>query len=153
MAVCSDLRAAGIPFKVAQRKQQVFWRVEENYEIWVPTEFYDKAKGIAEKGCFDFSDSDEDQKIMELPDVPTSSVKPEGKDWDWCAEDATVEVWSGGAEVKGLAWMVEVSLHENGIHTHADVTRDGSQKIFVRPEDELQAREIVREIESGTPPT
>jgi hypothetical protein len=49
--------------------------------------------------------------------------------------------------------MIELSLHENGIGTHTNVSQDGFKKIFVRPEDEFQAREIVREIESGTPPT
>jgi len=32
------------------------------------------------------------------------------------------------------------------------LSQDGFQRILVRPEDEIQAREIVREIESGTPP-
>src|SRR5689334_10167883 len=73
--VCSRLKAAGIPFRVAQRRKQVFWRVDEHYEVWVPAAFYDRAKIIAEKGCFDFSDSDEDQRIMELPDADTSAVK------------------------------------------------------------------------------
>lgn len=149
VAVCSRLKEAGIPFSVEQRKCQVFWRVEEHYEVFVPPEFYEKAKTIAEKGCFNFSDSDEDQKIMELPDADTTSVKHEAGNWSWRTEDATVEVWSGG--LKGVAWMVEASLHENGIRTHADV--DGFQRIFVRPEDEFEAREIVREIESSKPPT
>ena len=45
-----------------------------------------------------------------------------------------------------------LSMHENGIGTHTNVSQDGFQRILVRPEDEIQAREIVREIESGTPP-
>jgi hypothetical protein len=48
--------------------------------------------------------------------------------------------------------MIVLSLHENGIGTHTNVSQDGFQRILVRPEDEIQAREIVREIESGTPP-
>ena len=151
--VCSGLKAAGIPFRVAQRRKQVFWRVDEHYEVWVPAAFYDRAKIIAEKGCFDFSDSDEDQRIMELPDADTSAVKREVRDWGWRPEDATVEVWSGGTELKGVAWMVEASLHEHGIRTHADVTQEGFQRIFVRPEDEHEAREIMHEIKNGTPPT
>jgi hypothetical protein len=73
--------------------------------------------------------------------------------------NATVEVWSEKTEerawfegVKGLAWMIELSLAENGICTHVTVS-DGCRKIFVKPEDEFQAREIVSEIKSGTPPT
>jgi hypothetical protein len=158
--VCAGLSAAGIPFKVTQRKHQIFWKVDEHYEIWVQAELYDKAKAIAEQGCVDFSDSYEDKKIMELPDAGAGLVKHDNRNWRWRPEDASVEVWSEKTEerswyepVKGLAWMIELSLHENGIGTHMNISQDGFRRIFVRPEDEFQAREIVREIESGTPPT
>ena len=158
--VCAGLRADKIPFKVTQRKHQVFWNVHEHYEIWVPAEFYDKAKAIAEQGCVDFSDGYEDQKIMELPDAGAGLVKHDKRNWGWRPEDASVEVWSEQSEerpwyeeMKGRAWMIELSLHENGIGTHTKVSQDGFKRIFVRPEDEFQAREIVAEIESGTPPT
>jgi hypothetical protein len=48
--VCAGLSAAGIPFEVTQGKHQISWNEDERYEIWVPTEFYDKAKAIAEEG-------------------------------------------------------------------------------------------------------
>jgi hypothetical protein len=153
------LRAGGIPFRVAQRKRQFFWRVDEHYEIWVPAEFYDNAKIIAEERCFDFDDSLEDQAIMELPDAGLGVTKRDSEDWRSSPEDATVEVWSekteedpGSERVKGLAWMIELSLRENGIGTHSRVSEHGFRKLFVKPKDELQAREIVREIENGTPP-
>src|ERR1700716_2185013 len=62
--VCAGLRAAGIPFKISQRKRQFLRSVDEHYEVFVPLDLYDKAKEIAEQGVFDFSDSAEDQKIM-----------------------------------------------------------------------------------------
>jgi hypothetical protein len=148
--VCAGLSAAGIPFKINE---------DGHYEIWVPAEFCDKAKAIAEQGCIDFSDSCEDRKIMELPDAGPDLVKHDNRDSSWCAEDASVEVWSEKTEerpwyeqVKGLAWMIELSLHENGIGTRTNVKEDGFRGILVRPEDEIQAREIVREIETGAPP-
>jgi hypothetical protein len=67
--VCSSFRAAGIPFKVLQEKHQHFWNLVEHYEVFVPADFYDQAKVIAERGVLDFSDTGEDQKIMELPDA------------------------------------------------------------------------------------
>jgi hypothetical protein len=149
--VCAGLSAAGIPFKGAQR--------DGHYEIWVPANFCEKAKAIAEQGSCDFSDSGEDQKIMELRDAGPGPAKHDNEDSSWCTEDASVEVWAEKTEerrwyeqVKGLAWMIELSLHENGIGTHANVSQDGYRRILVRPEDEIQAREIVREIESGSPP-
>jgi len=157
--VCAGLSAAGIPFEVTEGKHQILWNEDKRYEIWVPGEFYDKAKAIAEEGCVDFSDSDEDQKIMELPDAGSGLVKHVNRKWDWRPEDASVEVWSEKTEerpwyeqVKGLAWMIELSLHENGIGSHTNVSQDGFRRILVRPEDEFQAREIVREIKDSTPP-
>lgn len=158
--VCAGLRAAGIPFKVTQGKHQVFWNVDEHYEVFVPPEFYEKAKAIAEQGCLDFSDDYEDQKAMELLDASLSLVKHDNRSPSWRPEDATVEVWSEKTEerawfepVKGLAWMIELSLRENGIGIHINVSQDGFRRILVRPEDEFQAREIVGEIKSGAPPT
>ena len=49
--------------------------------------------------------------------------------------------------------MIELSLRENRIGTNINVAQDGFRRIFVRPEDEFEAREIVREIKTGTPPT
>lgn len=47
--------------------------------------------------------------------------------------------------------MVEMSLKENGIGFRVGV-EGGFHEIFVRPEDEPQAREIVREVRDGSPP-
>jgi hypothetical protein len=158
--VCAGLKAAGIPFNVTQRKHQVFWNMDEHYEVFVPPDFYEKAKTIAEQGCVDFSDTPEDQKIMELPDVGRGLAKHANRNRSWRPEDAIVEVWSEKVEerawfeqVKGLAWMIELSLCENGIGTRIGVSQDGFRRIFVRPEDGFQAREVVREIESSAPPT
>jgi hypothetical protein len=156
--VCAGLNAAGIPFKVIERKEQVYGRsLDEHYEIFVPKQFYEKAKIIAEQGNVDFTDSPEDQKIMGLPNMEPSAEHHDNER-SWRPEDATVEVLSEKAEEldwfepeKGNASMVEMSLKENGIGFRLDV-EGGFHKIFVRPEHEPQAREIVREIKSGTPP-
>jgi hypothetical protein len=159
VSVCSRLRAAGIPFRVTQSKHQFLLHVDEHYEIWVPDELYDNAKTIAEEGCLDFSDDRVDQDIMELPDAGPALVEQEGGNWNWCPQDANVEVWSEKTEeehrferVNGKAWMVELSLRENGISTQVNVSEDGFRRLFVRSEDEFQAREIVRQIVDGTPP-
>jgi hypothetical protein len=158
--VCARLRAAGIPFNVTQGKRQYFWHLDERYEVFVPSGSYGKAKASAEQGGLDFSDRYEDQKIMELPDLGPNAVKRDNWTRSWRTEDATVEVWCEKTEegpwfeqLKGLAWMIELSLRENRIGTYIDMSQDGFQRIFVRPENESEAREIVREIKSGTPPT
>jgi hypothetical protein len=59
------------------------------------------------------------------------------------------EIWSGGD--KGLAEFLTSSLEENGILTR--VERQGEKvSIYASPEDEVRAREIVREIVEGAPP-
>jgi hypothetical protein len=158
--VCSRLRAALIPFKVAQRRRQLFWHLDERFEVFVSPSLYDRAKAIAEQGCVDFSDTCEDQKTMELPDASTHFVKHDGPGVNWHPQDATIAVWSEKTEErpwfeqpKGLVWMVELSLRENGIGMRINVSPEGFRRIFVRPEDEFEAREIVRQVECGIPPT
>jgi hypothetical protein len=141
-------------------REQVFWNLKERYEVFVPREVHEQARAIAEEGTFDFSDTPEDQKIMELPaEDGVARVEDHYQDRSWDPEDAIVEVWSEKAQerawfekVQGLAWMIELSLSENQIPARIDA-EDGSRRIFVLPEDESRAREIVREITNGTPPT
>jgi hypothetical protein len=48
--------------------------------------------------------------------------------------------------------MIVLALRENDIESRLAVLSDGSRKIFVAPEDESVAREIVREIDTDSPP-
>jgi hypothetical protein len=68
----------------------------------------------------------------------------------WFPEDATVEVWS--EDTLNQTSMIEACLTENEIRSRTDVSESGSKKIFVRPEDEARAREIVHEVVDGVPP-
>jgi hypothetical protein len=47
--------------------------------------------------------------------------------------------------------MIEMALRENQIHARFE-RAEGKNAIFVQPEDERRAREIVREIVEGVPP-
>ncbi len=48
--------------------------------------------------------------------------------------------------------MIEMSLKENRINYRVEEQGEELKKIFVLPEDETRAREIVREIVDGVPP-
>jgi len=65
-----------------------------------------------------------------------------------------VEIYSEGTEENEdpKAWMIEAGLRENLIRSRTEDMEDGSRRVFVMPDDETQAREIVREITDGTPP-
>jgi hypothetical protein len=151
---CEQLRNAEIPYKVVQHKSQFLKGVDEHYEIGVPPEFYTKAKQIADSDRVDFSDEPSDQAIMEIPAENSGSETTElEKDWHtskWDSANASVEI-QFSAEPEHFS-MIESSLRENDINFRVDVLDNGLRKIFVMPKDELQSREIVREIENGTPP-
>ncbi len=69
--------------------------------------------------------------------------------WDptnWNPEEATLQVWSSEHSYPGE--MIEMALRENQIHARFEKT-DGKNAIFVLPEDEVRASEIVREIVEG----
>jgi hypothetical protein len=73
-------------------------------------------------------------------------------DWNptlWYPEDATVEVWRG--DQPELGEMIAASLQENQIHSRRDSLK-GRCTLFVLPDDDARAREIVREIIEAAPP-
>jgi len=61
VTLCERLKAAGIPFKVDQRRRQYLLRVDEHYVIGVPTEFFDDAREMIIKGRIDAMDGAEDE--------------------------------------------------------------------------------------------
>ncbi len=83
---------------------------------------------------------------------PTEESGNSRTNWDpddWRSEDATVEVWAD--DETPLSDILVASLRENQIHARFEKT-EGENAIFVLPEDEKRAREIVREIVEGAPP-
>jgi hypothetical protein len=67
----------------------------------------------------------------------------------WYPEDATMEVWSG--DQPELGELIAASLQENQIHSRRDNLKRRCA-LFVLPDDEARAREIVREIIEAVPP-
>ena len=58
-------------------------------------------------------------------------------------------MWLGEQAYPGE--MIEMALRENQIHARFEKA-GGRNAIFVEPEDEIRAREIVREVMEGAPP-
>jgi hypothetical protein len=67
VSVCKLFRNAGIPFKVLQHAQQFHKDVDTHFAIEVPPDFREQAEKLIKQGEVDFSDTEEDQRIMELP--------------------------------------------------------------------------------------
>jgi hypothetical protein len=153
VAVCRSLMGADIPYRVLEQNRQDLWNRERHFEIWVSTSYVQIAKEIANEGVVDFDDSEEDQAIMELPardDLPVEDVHGDWNPENWYPEDATVEVWSGNPKERGFVF--EMSLKENRINYRVVIESDELKRVFVMPQDEARAREIVREIVEGAPP-
>jgi hypothetical protein len=153
-SICERLSAAEIPFNVIQRSQQFLKGLDRSFKICVPPNFCDQAKEVIDRGRLDFTDEVEDQRVMELPvEGGIAAADRDDDDWipeNWSPESATVEVWF--EKIQQDTWMIESALRENHVHARTDVLEDGSRRIFVMLGDESRAREIVSEIEDGTPP-
>jgi hypothetical protein len=66
---------------------------------------------------------------------------------NWYPEDATAEAWSG--EPPEAREMIEMSLRENDVRMRWETTQDTNTTLYVLPEDQERAQEIVREILEG----
>ena len=68
----------------------------------------------------------------------------------WKPKQATLEVWS--SDDSALAQILQDCLAENRIGVRVEGTPPGKLRLFVRPQEEAGAREIIREVVEGTPP-
>jgi hypothetical protein len=154
VGVCRDLKKADIPYRVEQIPNK-------HYRILVSPNALDLARKAANLESIETNDtipsSDADEEVFdptaELPDagVPLTA-EPRRRDTyldPWYPEDATVEVWSQDGD--DLSSAIELSLDANRIHCRCGSEARGAKRIFVRPEDESFAREVIREIIEGTP--
>lgn len=153
--LCAKLKDAEIPFKVIRREDRLFnINAYPAIEIVVPLSFREKALDlIGDPNDAMPADEAEAESVLGLPaqDDVAEPEKDAGRySEDWYPEDATMEVWSESGN--DVAWMIEASLRENRIRSRTDTSEDGSRKVFVLPEDESRACEIVREITEGAPP-
>jgi len=86
---------------------------------------------------------------MLSPEENIPGPEAPGDSADWFPEDANARVWSGDDEY--LASAILAALNENDLHVRRE-TRENVSHLFVFPDEESRAREIVREIVEATPP-
>lgn len=157
--VCRELKEAGIYYRVdEQRELQARGRTRNRYEIGVAEADYQRANAITggvHPEVADEEDHAEDggQESIEAPEADGDRLERVGsarriRDEDWYPEDATSLAWEG--EPADWRDMIEMSLGENDIRTRWEV-QDKKPKLFVLPEDEELAKQIVREIFEGKP--
>lgn len=161
VSLCRSLRAAGIAYKVSQDFKVLGegTAVKFRYGLGVAAENEKRARELLElpetlvEEDDESDEPDEEQALFELPEGPYVPQDPHKRDSyldPWYPEDATIEVWTQPASDTSSG--IELSLKENRIRSRIDLQEDGSKKYFVFPEDEADAREIVRELEEDSPP-
>jgi hypothetical protein len=161
VAHCLQLKDAGIRYQVTQgmKSRSARMNVTWKYELAVPVEDEKKAKQLLElpetvvEETSELTEEDEDQALLEWPEGDESIVGAVRKGSSyldpWHPEDAAVEVFAETPTFE--SGLIEMSLKENQIRTRIEVQEDGLKKVFVFPEDEPAAREIIREIVGDTP--
>jgi hypothetical protein len=155
-SLCSELKTAGIYYRVDERRwQSLGKRLEERYEVVVAEKDFQRAQEIT--GGIEYvesADEGDGEDGAEDPDIALEALDSEPReplqrirDEDWHPEDATELVWSGEPE-----WQeaIEMALRENDVRTHWE-TQDGKRNLYVLPQHEKRAREIVREVVEGAP--
>lgn len=157
--LCTVLDEAGIPHKTIHRQDHLFnFANQSPYELGVPASMYEKAE-LAVKEAFG---TDEETGENAVPLLPAPDREPadfekglrdaiaDANEWlgPRYPEDATVQVWTG--EDVNRKEMIEMSLRENDVMNRSEEEK-GLHKVFVLPEDEARAKEIVREVIESTP--
>jgi hypothetical protein len=164
--LCGVLDEAGIPHNTVYRRDHLFnLRNYAAFEVGVPFSMYERAENVVQEayGTDDLADvgSQEvqllaDRPIRKLPEMLTPPADENipgppnaGEGADWYPVDATVKVWS--TENGDPSDFIVAALHENEIRCR--IERKGQRAdLYVLPEDEVRAREIVKEVVDGRPP-
>lgn len=152
VGLCRELKEAGIYYRVDEQSELGARGTKDRYEIGVPEADYERAKAIT--GGTDSESEAEEQELKGISDAGNGdasmhdSVRAKGER-GWYREDATSLAWEG--ESADSRHMIEMSLKENDIQMRWE-TQGGKSKLFVVPEDEERAKEIVREVVTGQPP-
>jgi hypothetical protein len=155
--VCRDLQKAGIEYRTTQHQVSRTSRmgVEWKFKVYVLNLDYQSAKralGLGEQTKGDDSVFEMEEKTATDSDF-NHDYKARSRAYlnYWDSELATVEV--GSQPPTDESSMVELSLTENLIHYRVKHLKNGARKYFVHAEDEARAREIIREIKTGDPPS
>ena len=152
--LCQLLTDHGIPHRTIRRQDHLFnINTSTAFEIGIPFSQFDRAEAIVQE-AYTPDAADTGAGGPHAPRaLPESTISREpGAPWapqEWFPEDATVQIWEG--QPLEMAELLAASLSENRIHSR--VANTGStQRLFVLPEDESHARQIVREVVEGVPP-
>jgi hypothetical protein len=149
-SLVEELEAADIPFVDRPTGDEhvppsadilpIDWKTQFGFEVAVPSSSVAAAEKILEKLL---GEEPADMEIAANDSPESAEVKPPHLGATSCA------VWSGSDEAR--AGFLSQALKENEIPVRAE-KRLGETTLYVPPEEEMLAREIIREIVEGAPP-
>ena len=169
--ICGVLDEEHIPHKTVRRADHLFNLTNyAAFQIGVPFSMFERAENAVkeayEMGPQDMDPTESLQVPRQLPqdamwwrplpprltpgaseDVP--GPPSEGDLSRWQADEAATEIWTGNDAY--LCGVLVAALHENQIHVTKRIVK-GKQVLAVLPDEEEQAREIVREVVEGQAP-
>ncbi len=156
--VLAELRSAGIPHRTISLHDHLAWGMgipRPRYRVMVFHSSMEMAwellSSIQQSPPFARSTPDQrqlgEEPILPDPGAPDSSVMTGA----WKPKEATVEVWAG--DDTAFARQLCGCFIENYLRSRLQDESPGLMRVFVRPSDESRAREILREITEGTPPS
>ena len=170
--LCEVLEEAGIPHNTVFRRDHLFNLTNfPAYEVGVPFSMFQRAENavkeaygtddVGEVGATELQGrvlperSSAPQKLPARLTPPIDEDIPgppnAGAPGDWFAEDATVKVWSSDGRSEAHTEFLVAALHENGIHCRVDHL-GRNDELYVLPDDQQRAEEIVREVVENKPP-
>jgi hypothetical protein len=157
-AVKDALEKAGIPVIDQEAGGYfIFPSMRPKTEIYVSSKNVEEAKKVLlDLEAWDDPEelSEGERESLELPesDIPesdeqSSQLLDSSDNWD--EDDPVAEVWNGDKEE--FADTLTACLREIGIASRK-LSEAGHWRLVVRPEQELRAKEIVREVVDASPP-
>jgi len=155
------LEHENVPSQVLRRQDTILPLGHAPIEIYVPSSFAERATAILEqlessRGEWPVDENDTSNEI------PAEDDRPEGQEsyrdlQRWSSEDTTVQLWAG--QDTDVADMIKACLRENQIpcrssadEAESQSTTQSTERLYILPEDEARAKEIVREIVDAVPP-
>jgi hypothetical protein len=151
-SLIEELEAAGVPFvdkptgddEVAPTADTlpIDWKARFGFEVAVPSSSLATAEKILEK-LLDEEPVDMEIAANESSEPTIAELEPSKVGAASCA------VWSGSDETR--AGFLVQALNENEIPARVE-THGSEATVYVPPEEEMLAREIIREIVEGAPP-
>jgi hypothetical protein len=128
-----------------------------HFQVGVPDSDYESAREILGLNAEDDEVKDQPVEIKESIGPVSQSVqlneekKAKSYREPWDPNEATEKIWS--QDPSDSSSVVELSLKENFIRYRIQSEENGRRKFLVAPRDKPRAREILRQIESGEPPS